>query len=565
MTPEAREQNRRSFISDAVEALNRSLDYAETLSALARYAVPAIADWCAVDILENGVIERLAVAHVDPAKVALAQEIARRWPTDPSANSGVAGIIKTGRPQLVEEITDEMIAAAPCPEQRAALQALGLRSWIGVPLRRGDQTIGAISLIMAESGRRYDSADLALAVTLADRASSAIGNAHVMRELERAHEQAEAANRAKDEFLAMLGHELRNPLAPILTALELMQLKAPEVCERERSIILRQVRHVVRLVDDLLDVSRFTRGNIELVKDEIDIADTIGKAIEMASPLLEERTHELVTSIRRGLVVHADPVRLAQVISNLVTNAAKYTERGGRITISATREDDRIAVRVKDTGAGIAPEVLPHVFETFYQSPQALDRKQGGLGLGLAIVKMIVALHGGEVTATSAGRGTGSEFTVWLPAVAAPSRPRAPIGTPVRGARPLSRESVLVVDDNPDALSMLADALESRGFDIHRAHDAPSALALARTIRPRVALLDIGLPVMDGYELARKLRELPGLETLQMVAVTGYGQPSDLERSRREGFVAHLIKPFSLDAVQMTIEQLLANEPPQVA
>ena len=564
MTPEEREQNRRAFIADAVEVMNRSLDYQETLVALAQVAVPRIADWCAVDMVEGGALQRLAVAHVDPAKLSLAREIERRWPADLAAAGGVPGIIKTGRPRIVSEITDEMLAATPDAEHRAALGALGLRSWIGVPLRRGEQTIGVISLIMAESGRRYDSADLALAVTLADRASSAIGNAHVMRELARAHEQAEAACRAKDEFLAMLGHELRNPLAPILTALELMQLKAPVVCEREREIIKRQVRHVVRLVDDLLDVSRITRGTIELEQIELDVADTIGKAIEMASPLLEEKKHELVTSYQRGLVVSADPVRLAQVVANLVTNAARYTERGGRITIRASREGERVASRVKDTGIGIAPEVLPQVFETFYQGPQALDRKHGGLGLGLAIVRMLVALHGGEVSATSTP-GAGSEFTVWLPAVANSSRPRPPIGTPIKGARPLSREQILIVDDNPDALSMLADALESRGLSIHRAHDAPSALAVAEKVALRVALLDIGLPVMDGYELARRLRELPGLADIQLVAITGYGQPSDLDRSRREGFAAHLVKPIALDAVQVTIEQLLAHAPPRVA
>src|SRR5205085_1080272 len=230
--------------------------------------------------------------------------------------------------------------------------------------------------------------------------------------IEEAHAQAEQATRTKDEFLAMLGHELRNPLAPIVTALELMQLRAPEVCERERSVITRQVRHVVRLVDDLLDVSRITRGNIELERDEVDVADSIGKAIEMASPLLEERKHELVTSYTRGLHVSADPVRLAQVLANLLTNAAKYTERGGKITIAAAREGERIAIRVRDTGVGIAPDVLPHVFETFYQSHQAIDRAQGGLGLGLAIVRMLVELHGGQVAAASEGPGKGSEFTV---------------------------------------------------------------------------------------------------------------------------------------------------------
>ena len=683
MTPEARERSRQSFIADAIELLNRSLDYEQTLASLAWVAVPTIADWCAVDIVEGGQLQRLAVAHVDPAKVELAKEFQRRWPVDLEATTGVPGIIRSGRPELVSEITDAMIEQAmPDSERRTALLQLGLRSYIGVPIRRGDATIGAITLIMAESGRHYDSTDLALAVTLADRASSAIANAHVFRqveverdrlallissspaaialvrgpdlvfemvnppfektfggrplrgtrqaeldptgtssvELRRVFETGEAfdakerastfdwegtgqpttryfdvkltptrdaagnvdgvlifshdvtdkvtarhaieeANRAKDEFLAMLGHELRNPLAPILTALELMQLRAPESCERERTVIGRQVKHVVRLVDDLLDVSRITRGNIELEREEIDVADSIGKAIEMASPLLEERRHELVTSYTRGLYVNADPVRLAQVVANLLTNAAKYTERGGTITIAATREGDHIAIRVSDTGVGITADVLPHVFDTFYQSRQAIDRAQGGLGLGLAIVRMLVELHGGQVAATSAGLGKGSEFTVWLPALVASTRSRPALGTPIKGAYPLHLEGVLIVDDNQDALALLADALESRGFLIHRAHDAPSALTLAQRTVPRIALLDIGLPVMDGYELGRRLRELPGLEDIRLVAVTGYGTAADVEKSREAGFLAHLVKPISLDAVQVTLEQLLDGKP----
>ena len=693
VTPQAREQRRRDFIANAIELLNRSLDYTETLASLAWVAVPTIADWCAVDIVEDGTLRRLAVAHVDPTKVALARELQRRWPPSLDDATGAPAIVRTGRPELVEEITAEMLDhGVPDAEQRALVKELGLRSYIGVPLRRGETTIGAITLAMAESGRRYDAGDLAVAVTLADRASAAIENAFLFSELERAHahtaterdklaqlvasspfaiavlrgqdlvfdlvnppfeqtfggrklqglkqadldptgaravelrrvmaggtfsererevtwdwdqtglpttryfdvsyapmrdgegaiegvfvfsmevtnqvrlrkasdeakEVAEQASRVKDEFLAMLGHELRNPLAPILTALDLMQLRAPETFQRERTVIERQVRHMARLVDDLLDISRITRGDIELHREDIDLADTIGKAIEIATPLLEERKHELVTSVGPGLVVHADGVRMAQVVANLLTNAAKYTERGGIVSISAVREGARIELRVTDNGVGIAPDVLPHVFDTFYQSRQAIDRAQGGLGLGLAIVRTLVGLHGGEVAATSGGLGTGSEFTVWLPAVEAAHRVGPSVGTPIEGAQPLRADGILIVDDNADALGMLADALESRGMTIHRAHDAPSALAEAQKQMPRIALLDIGLPVMDGYELGRRLRELPGLEHIKLVALTGYGQASDLEKSRAAGFEAHLVKPISLATVQKTIDALLA-------
>ncbi|MBA3455252.1 MAG: response regulator [Deltaproteobacteria bacterium] len=374
--------------------------------------------------------------------------------------------------------------------------------------------------------------------------------------IEEAHAQAELANRAKDEFLAMLGHELRNPLAPILTALELMELRGADIFERERTVIARQVRHVVRLVDDLLDVSRITRGGVELHLEQLDLADIIGKAIEIASPLLEERGHQLVTHISRKLDVQGDPVRLAQVIANLVTNAAKYTERGGTITVTAALEDRRVAVHVRDTGVGIPPEVLPLVFETFYQARQSIDRARGGLGLGLAIVRSLVELHGGEVRATSDGAGKGSEFSVWLPALDGAPTARRATGKVPRGNLQVRTEKILVVDDNVDALNLLSEVLEQRGFSTFRAHDAPSALALAAQALPQIALLDIGLPVMDGYELGRRLREIPGLEQIRLVAVTGYGQPSDLERSEAARFAAHLVKPISIERLHATIEEL---------
>jgi CheY-like chemotaxis protein len=377
------------------------------------------------------------------------------------------------------------------------------------------------------------------------------------RRMDEARAHAELANSSKDEFLAMLGHELRNPLAPILTALQLMELRNPEMFERERAVIERQVKHVVRLVDDLLDVSRITRGKTELHRELIDIADVIAKAIEQASPLLEERDHALGVKVPRGLFVDGDSMRLSQVISNLVTNAAKYTERGGRIDITAVRRGDRIEIRVRDTGIGIAEEMLPKVFEMFVQERQALDRARGGLGLGLAIVKSLVELHGGSVDVTSDGPGKGSEFIVRLPA-AEPSRDdvRARLGSSqIRPVR--RREHVLVVDDNPDALHMLADALEQRGFTCSRAHDGPSALAVAAKDHPQIALLDIGLPVMDGYELARRLRE--DNEGVQLVAVTGYGHPSAVSRSKDAGFAAHLVKPITVDEVEKAIDQLTAQ------
>ena len=371
-------------------------------------------------------------------------------------------------------------------------------------------------------------------------------------------ETAEAANRAKDEFLAMLGHELRNPLSPILTALQLMKLRGSEDSERERTVIERQVTHLTRLVDDLLDVSRIARGKVELKEETIEIAEVIAKAVEMSAPLLEQRNHALSVQLpRRGLSVTGDPTRLSQVVSNLLTNAAKYTPAGGQIIVRAADEDGTLVVRVRDTGIGISAEVLPTIFDLFVQERQASDRSQGGLGLGLAIVRNLVERHGGAVSAHSEGPGCGSEFTVRLPKAAAVSGamsdlPRiAPPCDPQRASTvPLD---ILVVDDNQDSAEMLAEALKAHGHRAQVAHDGPSALRLAREQCPAVAILDLGLPVMDGFELAARLRELPGLAMIRLIALTGYGQHSDRERTRATGFHHHLVKPVEFQALDEAV------------
>jgi PAS domain S-box-containing protein len=379
----------------------------------------------------------------------------------------------------------------------------------------------------------------------------------------RAHEreqaartEAEIANRSKDEFLAMLGHELRNPLAPIRTALQLMRLRGDGVLMKERLVIERQVEHLVRLVDDLLDVSRITSGKVELKRDRVELAEVVAKAIEMASPMIEQRQHRLDVSVpRAGLAVDADAPRLAQAVCNLLTNAAKYTETKGEIVVSAERSGNEAVLRVRDNGVGVAPELLARIFEPFVQAPQTLERAHGGLGLGLAIVRSLVVMHGGSVHAASEGPGKGTELTLRLPLVqgaapvaelgiAAPGRARAPAPDAKR---------VLIVDDNADAASTLAAALRLYGMAVEVAHDGPQAIEAAPRFRPDVALLDIGLPVMDGYELARRLRWAAGRDPLSprltLVALTGYGEQADRQRSRDAGFMHHLVKPVDLDAL----------------
>jgi signal transduction histidine kinase len=374
--------------------------------------------------------------------------------------------------------------------------------------------------------------------------------------------EAEAANRAKDEFLAMLGHELRNPLAPISTAIQLMRLRGAPV--PELATLERQTAHLTRLVDDLLDVSRITRGKIELRKRTIEIGDALVRAMEMAGPLLEPRQHRVSIEAvpRRGLAVHADPERLAQVIFNLLSNAAKYSEARSSITVRAWRDTDRVRLSVRDEGVGIAPEMIDRVFDMFVQQQQTIERSQGGLGLGLTIVRSLVDLHEGWVTAKSPGPGRGSEFMIDLPA--------APVVLPLAraGERPLRPDNrpaqrLLIVDDNVDAASALAELLRLLGHQVEVANDGLRALSAALRFRPDIALIDIGLPVMDGYELAARLREEH--PELRLIAVTGYGGERDRERSAQAGFTDHLVKPIELAMLERLLGPgaAIPGAPPQ--
>jgi signal transduction histidine kinase/CheY-like chemotaxis protein len=371
--------------------------------------------------------------------------------------------------------------------------------------------------------------------------------------LQDARARAEEATRAKDEFLAMLGHELRNPLAPIMTALQLMRLK--NQTSREHEVIERQVASLMRLVDDLLDVSRITRGKIELQMRAVECAEVAARAIETASPALERKQQRLVIDVpKTGLVLHVDPARFAQILANLLSNASKYSDEGRVITLRAAREGDHVLIRVQDEGIGIAPDMLDRVFELFEQHPQALDRSAGGLGLGLAIVRSLVHMHGGGVRAISEGIGHGSEFIVELPLAAAVAAAGAvSSGSPGPDLPRGDGEQVLIVDDNEDAARLLSEGLTALGYRVRMATDGPRALQIADEFPPAIGVLDIGLPVMDGYELARRLRARSGI---RLVAVTGYGQPSDHERSRAVGFDAHLVKPIELAELARLLDRL---------
>jgi PAS domain S-box-containing protein len=379
----------------------------------------------------------------------------------------------------------------------------------------------------------------------------------------KAEEALRETSRRKDEFLAMLGHELRNPLASLRTGLEVLRRSAGEEAGavQEYEMMARQIRHLTRLVDDLLDVSRITRGKIALQLAPCALADVIANAVETSQPLLAANRHQFRLQLPAELVqLQADAERLAQVFANLLRNAAKYTEPGGRIELSAEvkhgygQPAEEVIVRVRDTGIGIAAEMLPSVFELFVQADHSLARSGGGLGIGLTLVRNLVELHGGRVEAASAGLGQGSEFTVTLPWVraAAPAQTQA-AAEPARLVAP--RLSVLVVDDNQDAARSMAMLLRMAGHEVHLAHDGPSALQAAERHHPQVVLLDIGLPGLDGYEVARRLRRQPEFARTLVVAMTGYGQEEDRRQSRAAGIDHHFVKPIDPE----TLLDFLAN------
>jgi PAS domain S-box-containing protein len=368
------------------------------------------------------------------------------------------------------------------------------------------------------------------------------------------------ADRRKDEFLAMLAHELRNPLAPIRNGLHIMKQAGADgaVVNRVREMMERQVQHMTRMVDDLLDVSRITRGKIELRKEIVDLATVVDHMLETTRPLIEDRGQQLTVDLpSESLRLEADPTRLEQVLANLLNNAAKFTDNGGHIWLCARQEGSELVLRVRDTGVGIAADMLSHIFEPFVQSDQVLNHPQGGLGIGLALVRSIVAMHGGTVTAHCDGPGKGTEFIVRLPAISQQQESQGNRGASKGNEQPeaVLQRRILVVDDNVDAAESLALLLRLKAHDVRVAHDGPAALASVAADPPELVFLDIGMPVMNGYDLAQRLRQRPGLESLVLVALTGWGQEEDRRRSQEAGFDHHLVKPVEPDAVH----QLLAR------
>jgi signal transduction histidine kinase/CheY-like chemotaxis protein len=378
---------------------------------------------------------------------------------------------------------------------------------------------------------------------------------HAETELRKRMEQLADADRRKDEFLAMLGHELRNPLAPVTTALQLMRLHSDEPLRvaRARETIERQVEHMTRLIDDLLDVSRITRGKIELRHEAVVLSSLVARAVEAARPVIDERGHRLTLDLPdEPVAVNGDPARLEQVLANLLNNAAKYTDVGGRIWVRALVDAGQVILSVKDNGAGLTPEMRDHVFDLFVQGPEVRAYARGGLGIGLTLVRRLVEMHNGTVEVRSDGLGKGSEFIVRLPlGVVSQVAPSGDANGAGLAALPMRR--ILVVDDNVDAAEALSELLRDFGHDVRAVHDGPSAIEQAAMHRPDIVLLDIGMPGFDGYEVARRMRTELGL-TSTLVALTGYGEANHRRLSREAGFDQHVTKPVDIRKLETLLK-----------
>jgi signal transduction histidine kinase/CheY-like chemotaxis protein/PAS domain-containing protein len=534
------------FLAEASNLLASSLDYQTTLKTVTELAVRSIADWCAVNVLdEDGTERRLAVAHVDPAKVELAAELQRRYPPDPE-KSAVARVIRTGKTEWMAEIPPDLVdASAIDDEHRALLQEIGLRSYIVVPLPAHGRVLGAMTFVLShQSGRRFGESDVRLAEELARRAGVAIENA-------RLYSAANAANRAKDEFLATLSHELRTPMTAVLGWARMLKMGlTPEESVDAVDAIEKSASVQMQLIEDILDMSRIMAGKLRIDTAQVDLREVADAALTAVRPTAEVKGIEIVTSYAPQLpLVAGDANRLQQVVWNLLTNALKFTGRGGTILVRVARTGDTVQLTVRDSGSGIDPAFLPHVFERFRQFDSSSTRAHGGIGIGLTIVRYLVEMHGGTIVAESEGLGRGATFRVELPAMEARTRADAPLEANDLPA--LDGMSVLVIDDEPMTRDVVAAILRRCHAVVITADSAGEARLRVAERHPDVIVCDIAMPGEDGYAFVRGLRATD--TRTPVIALTAFGRPEDRERALSNGFDAFLKKPVDPVTLATTV------------
>jgi signal transduction histidine kinase/ActR/RegA family two-component response regulator len=533
----------------AVAALSRRALAGEALDVLLRETATALADVLGGEYSQvlalvpegHGIRSRAGAGwkevHAGAATVPAEFDALERF----ALNSGGAVII--------EDLASEARFHAP-----PLLREFGVTSAVCVPILNGKKTFGALA-VFTSARRTFKEENVRLVQAFADVLGFAVERVFLEHQLRQRANDLVAESRRKDEFLAMLAHELRNPLAPIRNAVQIIRSAgdANPIIEHAGGIVDRQVQQLVRLVDDLLDVSRISQGKVQLRKEKIDLASIATRAIESARPLIDKRQHQLTLNLPSNPVwLEGDRTRMVQILANLLNNAAKYTDAGGHIWLTAEREGNEAVLRVRDNGIGIRADLLPRIFDLFVQSDRALDRSEGGLGIGLTLARNLVEMHGGKITASSGGLGQGSEFIVRLPTLSdtGPQQSSELAAHELRRIHPTARRRILVVDDNVDSAVSLSMLLEMKMHEVHVAHDGMTALAEIKAFLPEVVFLDIGLPRMDGFEVARRVRQEYSRDELVLVAMTGYGQEEDRRRSQEAGFDGHLVKPIDLDIVE---------------
>jgi PAS domain S-box-containing protein len=569
-----RDQLRKDFLARAGAALASSLDYRTTLGAAARLAVPQLADWCSVDLLEPGarVPHQVALAHVDPEKVRWARALGQRYPSDPNAATGVPQVVRSGRSELYAEIPRGLLeAAAKDAEHLRLIRELDLESAMIVPLRGRDRTLGAMTFVYAGSGRRFAAHDLAFAEEFARRAAMAIENALAIESAELAHAQervlrqeADIASKAKDEFLAIVSHELRTPLNVILGwTVTLRQHSPPADLDHALAIIERNARRQARLIEDVLDISRITSGKLTLKVTGVSVAEVVANAVEAVAAAAAAKGIRIRSDADPALVMLADGDRLQQAVWNLLANSVKFTPAKGEVSVVARRDGSHVHISVTDDGEGISADALPFIFEPFRQADTSTTRRHGGLGLGLAIVRQLVAAHGGTIEAKSEGPGRGATFVITLPARAAVATVRTTVppdaaADPPEATPRLDGLNVLVVDDEEDARGIIERILVEHGATVRIAETGKEALEQIAAKKADAVVSDIGMPEMDGYAFVRAMRAMPAAEggNTPAIALTAYAGTDDARMAMDAGFQVHLAKPVEPSELVTTVAKV---------
>jgi PAS domain S-box-containing protein len=549
-----RHEQQSAFLNRASELLASSLDYDKTLRTLARLCVPALGDWCAIHLATVGTdYERVAVEHVDPAKVRFVEQIDQRTRPAPE-HDPIAQVIKSGQSHIVEQVTEEMLVALSTnTEQLEAVRKLGFRSWIVAPMTTGGRTLGTLTVVHGESGRSYAEADVPFFEDVARRAATAIENARLF-------ETAGAANRAKDEFLATLSHELRTPLTAITGWAHMLQVGIGDEQTTRLAIdtIVRSARTQAELIDDLLDLSRVVAGTLHLTVATVDLGAIVEDVLVAARPAADAKGLTLqLEDATPAALVRGDERRLRQIVWNLVSNAVKFTEPDGSIRIVLSLHDRNARLEVIDTGRGIAPSFLPHVWDRFRQADSSTSRQYGGLGLGLSVVRHLTELHGGTATVESEGEGRGARFTVEIPLARLDSAAASAMPADAKRETPLRGQKVLVVDDDADARVVLTAMLRQHGADVTTADSVPGALRAIEK-QPFAAIVsDIAMPNEDGYSLAKKVRSR---SDVPMVAVSAIAAGADdRDRALDAGFDDFVRKPVDPRHLADVVRRAILN------